>query len=60
MKMDVLTNMSDPDGNLRLLFATEAYSMGTDVPDIRRIVHCGVPRSVEGNKHTVKPVYTSL
>ncbi|XP_052079201.1 uncharacterized protein LOC127717558 [Mytilus californianus] len=34
-------------GSLRLLFATEAYSMGTDAPDIRQVVHYGVPSSLE-------------
>ncbi|CAC5424883.1 recQ [Mytilus coruscus] len=29
------------------LFATEAYSTGTDIPNIRRIIHFGVPKSVE-------------
>lgn len=39
--------MVQPDSDLRLLFATEAYSMGTDAPDIRRIVHAGPPHSLE-------------
>ncbi|CAC5384467.1 unnamed protein product [Mytilus coruscus] len=34
-------------GKTRLLFATEAYNMGTDTPNIRRIIHFGVPKSVE-------------
>ena len=32
---------------LRLLLATEAYSMGVDVNDICRIVHAGPPSSME-------------
>ena len=32
---------------IRLLFATEAYNMGTDAPDIKKIVHFGVPGSLE-------------
>lgn len=47
MKDDVLKNFSSPNGEIRLLFATEAYSMGTDVEDIRRIIHLGVPSSLE-------------
>jgi superfamily II DNA helicase RecQ len=34
-------------GEIRILFATEAYSMGTDVRDIRRVVHVGAPTSLE-------------
>jgi hypothetical protein len=55
MKTNVLHGMGT--GEMRLLFATEAYSMGTDVPDIRRIVHYGVPSTLESkipftsNKH---------
>ncbi|CAC5377947.1 recQ [Mytilus coruscus] len=41
-------------GKTRLLFATEAYSMGTDTPNIRRINHFGVPKSVESYMQEVK------
>merc|ERR1712062_148732 len=34
-------------GGLRLLFATEAYSMGTDVADIKQIIHIGPPSTLE-------------
>ncbi len=47
MKKDRTKAMSEPGGDLRLLFATEAYSMGTDAPDIERIVHAGVPKCLE-------------
>ncbi len=47
MKKDRAKAMSEPGGDLRLLFATEAYSMGTDAPDIERIVHAGVPKCLE-------------
>ena len=29
------------------MFATEAYSMGTDVSNIRRVVHAGPPKTME-------------
>ncbi|CAG2201580.1 unnamed protein product [Mytilus edulis] len=45
LKQHVVQQMSSD--SLRLLFATEAYSMGTDAPDIRRIIHFGVPNSLE-------------
>jgi superfamily II DNA helicase RecQ len=39
MKEDVQLGMRED--MIRLLFATEAYSMGTDSPDIRKIIHFG-------------------
>ena len=47
MRSQVLKSMSDPNGDVKLLFATEAYSMGTDAPDIRRVIHAGVPGTLE-------------
>lgn len=46
MKEVVASAMGESVG-LKLLFATEAYSMGTDCPDIERIVHFGVPKKIE-------------
>lgn len=34
-------------GALRAIFATSAFGMGIDIPDIRRIIHYMVPESVE-------------
>ena len=36
-----------PDGKLRLVIATTAFGMGVDCPDIRRIVHWGLPSNIE-------------
>ena len=47
MKSLIVRDMTDPFGNLRLLFATEAYGMGIDVPDIRQVVHVGPPSNIE-------------
>ena len=47
MKKVVVEDMGQKNGNIRLLFATEAYGMGADAPDVRRIVHFGPPSSVE-------------
>lgn len=41
MKEKTVHKMRDPSSHLKLLFATEAYSMGTDAPHIRRIVITG-------------------
>lgn len=45
LKTKVVEQMCGP--SVRLLFTTEAYSMGTDAPDIKKIVHFGVPGSLE-------------
>jgi superfamily II DNA helicase RecQ len=34
-------------GTVRLWFATDAYGMGTDVRDLRRIIHIGPPMNLE-------------
>lgn len=47
-KSETAAEIKRTDGKLRLLFATEAYSMGTDVEDIRRVIHFGPPSSIEG------------
>ena len=39
MKEKTVHKMRDPMGAVKLLFATESYSMGTDAPNIRRIIH---------------------
>ena len=41
---DVMRQLAGP---VRLLFATEAYGMGADAPDIRHIFHIGPPNSIE-------------
>ncbi|CAC5417459.1 recQ [Mytilus coruscus] len=47
MKKIIVDDMADVNGNISLLFATEAYGMGADAPNIRRIIHYGPPTSVE-------------
>ena len=46
MKDQVVDSMTE-HGTIRLLFATEAFSMGTDSPNISRIIHFGVPKTIE-------------
>ena len=46
--------MKTPNSTLRLLFATEAYGMGTDAPDIKRVVHFGPPASLESKNNNLK------
>ena len=47
MKSLIGSDMRNPAGALRLLFATEAYGMGIYVPDIPKIVHIGPPSNLE-------------
>ena len=41
--------LSEFKGNtdLRILFATKAFGMGIDIPDIRKTIHYGLPSSME-------------
>jgi len=52
MKEDVQLGMRED--RIRLLFATEAYSMGTNSPDIRKIIHFGVPYTLESKCFRLK------
>ena len=47
MKNEITSCMQKKDGPVRLLLATEAYGMGTDAPDIRRVIHIGPPTTIE-------------
>lgn len=47
MKKIVVHDMANPDGYIKMLFSTEAYGMGADAPDVRRIIHVGPPTSLE-------------
>ncbi|CAC5405749.1 recQ [Mytilus coruscus] len=47
MKKIIVDDMAKVNGNISLLFATEAYGMGADAPNIRRIIHYGPPTSIE-------------
>ena len=52
MKEDVQLGMRED--RIRLFIATEAYSMGTDSPDIRKIIHFGVPYTLESKRFKLK------
>ncbi len=36
------------NGNKLVFFATKAFGMGVDIPDIRKTIHYGLPSSLEG------------
>ena len=46
-------SMRKSDSNLRILLATEAYSMGTDSPNVRHVMHIGPPSEIEGKSKRV-------
>ena len=46
-KEEVLGSFAKSGGKLRLIIATTAFGMGIDCPDIRRIVHWGMPSTLE-------------
>ncbi|XP_046566715.1 ATP-dependent DNA helicase Q1-like, partial [Haliotis rubra] len=47
LKQELSCIFKSPNSHVRLLLATEAYSMGTDAPDIRRVIHIGPPSTLE-------------
>jgi len=47
MKKKVLDSFIKPDGKLRVVIATAAFSMGVDCPDIRQVIHLGAPSVLE-------------
>ena len=47
MKQDIANTMAKEDSPIRLLFATEAFGMGVDCPDIRHVVNAGPPSTLE-------------
>lgn len=44
----VAENFRKNDSKLRVVFATNAFEMGVNVPDIQKILHWGASRSVQG------------
>lgn len=46
VKDSVLQNFKE-DSSLRIVIATVAFGMGVDCPDIRQIIHWGVPEDME-------------
>lgn len=44
-RMDVVNDFRD--GRIQLVFATNAFGMGIDIPDIRNVIHFMIPESAE-------------
>ena len=47
VKSQIVTSFSDPGAPLRVVCATSAYSMGVDCPDVREVIHFGMPSDTE-------------
>ncbi len=47
VKRNITESFTQKNGNLRVVFATTAFSMGLDSPDIRSIYHWGPPSDFE-------------
>ena len=54
MKEKVSKEVGDARGKVKLLLATEAYGMGADCSNIRRVIHIGPPNSLEGIYLSIK------
>ena len=48
MKAGVAKDMFSSSSCTRLLLTTQAYGMGVDTPDIRRLVYAGAPVTLRG------------
>ena len=46
-KPKIIEDFTKPDGAIRVVFATVAFAMGLDSPNIRQIIHWGPPTDVE-------------
>ena len=47
MKEVILTSMQSADGVIRVVFATAALGMGVNLVYVNRVIHYGVPLSIE-------------
>ena len=46
-KAKIIEEFTKPDGSIRVVFATVAFAMGLDSPNIRQIIHWGPPTDAE-------------
>ena len=47
MKQSILEFFGQRYSNIRIVIATTAFGMGLDIPDIRQIIHVGLPSEIE-------------
>ena len=57
VKVKILEQFTSPSSSLHVVIATDALGMGVNCPDVRQIIHWGVPecifRKVEGQDKMV-------
>lgn len=47
VKVQIISSFCDPSAPLRIVCATVAFGMGIDCPDVREVIHFGVPDDTE-------------
>ena len=47
MKESILEHFVQIDSRLRIIIATTAFGMGLDIPDVRQVIHVGLPSEIE-------------
>ena len=47
IKQHIVKSFTDPEGTVRSVFATIAFAMGLDSPNIRHVMHWGPPADIE-------------
>ena len=47
ISMIILQSMTNPDGKCRVLFATIAFGMGVNIPNIRTVIHFGPSADID-------------
>ena len=47
VRQNIIRSFTNPNSNLRLIFATVSFSMGLDSPNVRRIIHWSAPNDLE-------------
>ena len=48
VRKNIIASFTNPDGILRVVFATVAFAMGLDSPNIRKVIHWRAPHDIEG------------
>ena len=43
----VLSQFSEVGSSIRLVITTTAFGLGVNIPDIRRVIHWGLPSNIE-------------